>query len=316
MKITRKSDTSQNSIEQKIFAHGADLAVTDDDCSAGLWFSNTPQHQSQRVGTIGSCMLDESSKAADFLTQCATYMHSEHQCQHVIGPMNGNTWLTHRLILESNGRTPFQMEPMEPAHYYQLFLDADFEILSRYSSSYIDLTEEQQSFQHIENKLMKKGVQFRTIGFENYEKDLTAIHTLSLNSFSNNFLYTPLPLEIFMQNYLKAKDHIDTDMVILAEWQGNLAGFVFCMPDKMAEMMNTPKTVIVKTLAVDPTAALAGLGSVLVSQAHAIAKEKGYSEVVHALQHESNSSLRISQRFDAKVFRRYALMVKSFPSKP
>ena len=208
------------------------------------------------------------------------------------------------------------MEPMEPVHYYQLFLDADFEILSRYSSSCIDLTEEQQSFQHIENKLMKKGVQFRTIGFENYEKDLTAIHTLSLNSFSNNFLYTPLPLEIFMQNYLKAKDHIDTDMVILAEWQGNLAGFVFCMPDKMAEMMNTPKTVIVKTLAVDPTAPLAGLGSVLVSQAHAIAKEKGYSEAVHALQHESNSSLRISQRFDAKVFRRYALMVKSFPSKP
>jgi GNAT superfamily N-acetyltransferase len=312
MKITHKSDPSPNDIEQSIFAHGAEEAATDGGHAAGLWFSHTPEYDGNRVGAIGACILDESDTASAFLAQCADRLHSIHGCQHVIGPMNGNTWLTHRLILESSGRTPFQMEPIEPEHYHDVFLKADFKILSKYSSSTIDLTQEQRSFTKMENKLIEKGVKFRPIDPEKYDQDLEAIHALSLSSFSNNFLYTPLPLEMFMQNYLKAKDHIDADMVILAEWQGALAGFVFCMPDQAAEMHGLPKAVIVKTLAVDPGAPLAGLGSILVAKAHAIAKEKGYCEAIHALQHESNSSLRISQRFSAQVFRRYALMVKSF----
>ncbi len=312
MKIAHRSDSSHNDIEKKIFAHGAEEAVTDGDQAAGLWFSHTPEFSGRRVGAIGACKLDPSDAASAFLSQCADHLYSAHGCQHVIGPMNGNTWLKHRLILESSGRAPFQMEPIEPEHYHDIFLKAGFEILSKYSSSTIDLAQKQRAFAKMENKLIEKGVKFRPINPENYEQDLEAIHALSLISFSNNFLYTPLPLEMFMQNYLKAKDHIDSDMVILAEWQGALAGFVFCMPDKAAKMHGLPKAVIVKSLAVDPGAPLAGLGSILVAKAHAIAKEKGYREAIHALQHENNSSLRISQRFDAEVFRRYALMVKSF----
>ncbi|MFK7910511.1 MAG: GNAT family N-acetyltransferase [Akkermansiaceae bacterium] len=312
MKITHRSNSSLSDIEQKTLAHGAEEAATDGNQSAGLWFSHTPEYNGKRVGAIGACSLDDSDAASAFLSQCAEHLHTKHGCQHVIGPMNGNTWLTHRLILESNHRAPFQMESMEPWHYHDIFLNAGFEILSKYSSSSIDLTQEQRSFEKMESKLIEKGVQFRPIDPDNYEQDLEAIHALSLISFSNNFLYTPLPREVFMQNYLKTKDHIDTDMVILAEWQGALAGFVFCMPDKTAEMLDLPKTVIVKTLAVDPNAPLAGLGSMLVAKAHTIATEKGYCEAIHALQHENNSSLRISQRFGAEIFRRYALMVKSF----
>ena len=37
---------------------------------------------------------------------------------------------------------------------------------------------------------------------------------------------------------------------------------------------------------------------------------KGYARVVHALMHEANASVRVSDRFGGRVFRRYALWGK------
>ena len=316
MKIKYASDTPHGEIEAQIFAQGADEIASDGKHLAGLWFSHTPVHDGQQVGAIGACQLPDAPSASEFLTQCADHLHAKHGCKNIVGPMNGNTWLKHRLLLESNGRPAFAMEPMEPEHYLHAFTNAGFNILSRYSSSTIDLQSEQRSFKGLEDKLVKKGILFRNIKPKQYEQDLEAIHRLSLISFANNFLYTPLPLNAFMQTYQKAKDNIDIDMVILAEWHGKLVGFVFCMPDQSTETPDAPKTLIVKTLAVDPHARLAGLGSILVAKAHLMAQSKGYHEAIHALQHENNSSLRISQRFDAKVFRRYALVVKSYTNHP
>lgn len=67
---------------------------------------------------------------------------------------------------------------------------------------------------------------------------------------------------------------------------------------------------IVKTLAVDPEARCAGLGSLLVDELHRTAWEKGYTEAIHALQHETNTSLKITGRHHGGVFRRYALFSK------
>jgi len=69
--------------------------------------------------------------------------------------------------------------------------------------------------------------------------------------------------------------------------------------------------IVVKTLAVLPDREFSGLGTVLVANVHQKAKDKGFREAIHALQYEKNSSLRISQRFNSQVFRRYALMESS-----
>lgn len=226
--------------------------------------------------------------------------------------MNGNTWLKHRLVIESNGRDPFLMEPMEPEYFYDVYEAAGFSVLSRYSSSVIDLTKDQKNYDALGNRLKKQGIKLRNISVENFERDLGTIFDLSLISFANNFLYTPLSKKSFVSKYLSSQEHIDTDFVILAERNDELVGYVFCMPDLMAHQYGKKPAMIVKTLAALPERSLAGLGTVLVAEAQQRAKKKGYTEAIHALQYESNSSLRISQRFDAVIFRRYALMLKSF----
>ncbi len=39
----------------------------------------------------------------------------------VLGPMDGDTWGKHRLVIESDGRPPFLMEPHNPPHYVDAF---------------------------------------------------------------------------------------------------------------------------------------------------------------------------------------------------
>ena len=312
MKIITPTSTTQNSHHDSIFAQGADCIAIHGKLSAGLWFTETPSHQTQRIGTIGACEIDDTTQSVQFLTDCADYLHNEQECQTVVGPMNGNTWLRHRLVLESNERVPFLMEPMEPEHYLSTFRAAGFKIFSQYSSSSVDLTGEQPVFESLEKRLLQSGVTIRSIRPENFHADLIAIFKLSLISFCNNFLYTPIDQTSFVGKYQASQEHIDPELVLLAERDGELVGYVFCVPDLVATQRQQEPAIIVKTLAVLPERTLSGLGTVLVAKAQIRAKNKGYQEAIHALQYESNSSLRISKRFSAKVFRRYALMAQSF----
>jgi GNAT superfamily N-acetyltransferase len=136
------------------------------------------------------------------------------------------------------------------------------------------------------------------------------IYQVSLKSFANNFLYTPLEEGAFMDAYQKVRDRVDPDFVRIAERDGVACGFVFGIPDLEAVVRGEKPAVIVKTLAVDPDARCAGLGSLLVDELHRIGWEKGYTEAIHALQNETNTSLKITGRHHGEVFRRYALFSK------
>lgn len=313
--ITSTSLTAEQlTAEQKsIFTQGAGCIASDGNCSAGLWFDHTPEYHGRPIGTIGACQIDHSLESVQFLSDCADHLHQQHQCKTVVGPMNGNTWHQHRLILKSNKRQPFLMEPNEPGHFLSTFKAAGFSILSKYSSSVIDLTTAQPDFTSLKKRLQNQGVQIRSINshHQGFKQDLISIFQLSLQSFSHNFLYTPLQQESFVGKYQAAQQHIDPDLILLAERDNHLVGYVFCMPDLAAHQYKQQPAIIVKTLAALPDRSLSGLGTVLVAAAQERAKNKGYQEAIHALQYESNSSLRISKRFSAQVFRCYALMAKT-----
>ena len=297
--ITPTSNPSSE--QQSIFAQGASYLINEDECQIGVWTKNTPEYAGALAVTIGACSLSGSS-AVSFLKRCVSQIRAEHPGRIIIGPMNGNTWMKHRLILQTSDHKPFRMEPIEPKELLETFQSAGFNILSRYSSSTINLTEEPRDFTKLNHLVAKKGITIRTVSMDHFEQDLEAIYELSIHAFADNFLYTPLALEAFMHAYTKSKTLVDPELVLLAYRNNRLIGFVFCMPDEM------PNTLIVKTLATCPKERTAGLGTLLVAHAQQAARDKGYTQAIHALQYESNSSLRISQRFKAEKFRTYGLM--------
>jgi predicted N-acetyltransferase YhbS len=131
-----------------------------------------------------------------------------------------------------------------------------------------------------------------------------------LKCFSANFLYTPLAETEFVHSYGNIRNHVEPGFVRIAERGGKACGFVFGLRDLEARSRGEKPALIVKTLAVDPQSHCAGLGSLLVDVVHAAAYEQGYSESIHALEHESNTSRKITSRYGGCVFRSYALFAK------
>jgi len=185
--ITRAS--SLNSEHQAILAQGASYILSTGDCQLGVWTENTPEHEG----------------AVDFLISCVHLLKKKHPGRTILGPMNGNTWMKHRLIVETNEHAPFTMEPIEPIELLDIFKAAGFTALSSYSSSSINLLKPQRNFQKIAKLVERKGIVIRPIAMENFEQELESIYELSLLAFANNFLYTPIARELFMQSYVKIK---------------------------------------------------------------------------------------------------------------
>ncbi len=276
---------------------------------AALWWRDTPVMDGVSIGAIGDFEANDSEATSILLEGAADFLR-EKGCRIAVGPMNGNTWRAYRFVVESNGRGPFLLEPRNPAECPEWWENAGFSVLSQYSSSVIPLDGSGTIPPALKARLERSGVKIRELDPARYDEELGKIYQVSLKSFANNFLYTPLEEEAFLDAYRKVRDRVDPDFVRIAERDGVAGGFVFGIPDLEALARGEKPALIVKTLAVDPDARCAGLGSLLVDELHRIGWEKGYTEAIHALQHETNTSLKITGRHHGEVFRRYALFSK------
>ena len=276
---------------------------------AALWWRDTPAMDGAKIGTIGGFSADDGHATAALLEGAANYLR-EQGCRIAVGPLNRNTWQSHRFVVASSGRGPFLLEPQNFTEHPGWWESAGFSVLSRYSSSVMVLDGAEAISSAVRGRLVKSGVSVRKINLSRYDDELRAIHAISVKSFSANFLYTPLEESDFLAAYQKIREQVDPDLVRIAERDGLPCGFVFGIPDLEALGRGEKPALIVKTLAVDPEARCAGLGNLLVDDLHRSGREKGYTQAIHALQHETNSSLKITGRHHGEVFRRYALFSK------
>lgn len=263
----------------------------------------------ERIGAIGGFAAHDAESAIILLDK-ATDCLRDFGCRIAVGPMNGNTWRRYRFVIESDGRSPFLLEPRNPAEYPDWWRQAGFAELSRYSSSIIREDGNPTVAPGLKDRLVRSGIVIRKLDPNCYDDELRTIHRISLQSFVGNFLYTPLDETAFLEAYRKVRERVDPDLVRIAERDGVPCGFVFAIRDLEAEARGEVPALVVKTLAVDPASRCAGLGSLLIDEVHRLGWEKGYTEAIHALQHETNTSLKITGRHHGQVFRRYALFSK------
>lgn len=277
---------------------------------AALWWKESPAMEGHQLGAIGGFAASDPDTAKQLLDlACDTLRH--HGCTIAVGPMNGNTWRRYRFVVESDNQAPFLLEPSQPPEYPLWWQAVGFTELVRYSSSLMSLPAPRSAPDQVCERLTQNGVRIRTLNPDHFETELKIIYDIGLRSFAANFLYTPLEERAFIESYLKVRDHIDPRFIRIAEKDGIPCGFVFGIPDLNALQLGKKPALIVKTLAVDPQSRCAGLGSLLVDEIQQAAAEAGYTQAIHALQHESNTSLKITKRNAGEKFRQYALFQKT-----
>ncbi|MBB5352246.1 GNAT superfamily N-acetyltransferase [Haloferula luteola] len=275
----------------------------------GLWYEQAPEGMGGRVGCLGGFEARDEAAAGWVLEKGCARLR-EMGCAMAVGPMDGNTWRRHRWVTDRRERPAFFMEPCNPPEWPVWWAKAGFDVLSRYSSSRIQLGEMRPNLKALERRLTAEGVQLRPLAMARFEEELGGIYQVCISSFSKNFLYTPLDRESFVGMYAPLREVIQSEFVWVAGNGDELCGFVFGVPDVAAQQRGEEADFIVKTLAVLPDKRWAGLGSLLVDRVQQSAMDAGFRHGIHALQRETNPSLRITDRFGGQRMRGYVLMSK------
>lgn len=273
---------------QRLEAPGACLSI----------WRDAPSFGEARTAALGAFACDNPDAGAALIARAARQLSDEGFAA-VIGPMDGDTWSAHRLVIESDGSQPFLMEPANPPHHPAAFNTAGFDVAARYVSSITRCAAPLSA-------RLPQGVTLRAFNAADADRELARLHEFSLQAFSRNAFYKPISRERFLAMYQPVLGAVDTDLAILAEDETSaLVGFCFAIPN-YAEGA-TPRSVILKTLA----SSRKGVGAALADELHSRAARKGFERVIHALMHESNASVQLSERFGGRVFRRYALWGKT-----
>jgi len=258
-----------------------------------------------KAASIGSYECIEDQEASSYLLSYAVRLARGKSYAYLIGPMEGSTWNNYRFSLDHDYPN-FLMEPYHHLYYNQQFRDSGFEDLASFFSARVTSPEVDESrYQQLHDFYLKQGARIREMDMENLDEDLGKLGKASLEGFQDNFLYTPIEVEDFVQKYRGLKDLIQPDLVqIVEDDEGKVQAFIFCIPDYLDP---SAQSLIIKTLVKRNSRSFAGIGRYLNLRAHKIARDKGYSQVIHALMFADNISLQISRKNGGELFKQYQL---------
>ena len=290
------------------------VLVDDDGKTSGqcsVWWRNTPIYARHNLGLIGHYSVRDG-EAARLILQHACGELAAQGCTLAVGPMDGGTSKRYRLITERGSEPVFFLEPDNPDDWPGHFLDNGFTPLATYTSALNeDLTNEDPRMREVADRIGSLGIRIQHLNPQHVEDQLHRIYTVSRMSFQHNFLNTPITEEEFVEQYRKFLRFVQPELTLIAVHNDHPVGFLFALPDWLeAQRGQEVKTVVLKTVAVVPWRQTAGLGGLLVGRGQRIARELGYTRVIHALMHETNKSRGISRRY-ARTIRRYALFGKA-----
>jgi GNAT superfamily N-acetyltransferase len=275
-----------------------------------LWWRQTPAHEGHTLGYVGHYAVSDPA-AATALFDVALQRLAAEGSTLAVGPLDGNTWQRYRLITERGVEPPFFLEPDNPDEWPGQFTAAGFTPLAQYYSALnCDLTSADPRSSELATKVANLGITVKPLTPERFDEEMRRVHALSLASFCDNFLYTPINEADFMAQYAPIRPHLRPELVLLAERGETLVGFIFAIPNLLQAQSGRPMdTAIIKTMAVHPAHAGIGLGSLLMARCEQAVRAVGFTRAIHALFHESNRSGRISGH-SARVIRRYTLFAR------
>lgn len=282
---------------------------------AWLWWKDLPVLPGERLGVIGQFSADGPDVAAALLKKAGQTLASQ-GCTMAVGPMDGSTWHRYRFVTEPGTEPPYFPEPTNPPEWPLWWQKAGYDVLAPYTSTVADdLQRQDPRVDAVAERLRATGIAIRPLSLATFTDELSRIYDVSIESFQENYLYTPLPAEAFLGQYLPLQSRVEPELVLIAEKGSFPVGYVFAVPDfAQAGLGEKLDVIIVKTLAVRPGRACAGLGAWLLAEVHRSARALGFRRAIHALMHESNRSRNLSAHY-ARTIRRYELLAKKLPSR-
>jgi len=239
-------------------------------------------------GYIGCFDMDDKDSGVE---QLSAYVEELKNAGHkrIVGPINGDTWHSYRLVSWCSGDAAFPMEPQNPLWYNEVYADCGFVLVKKYHTDKFSLV----------NIEAPQNTNLALVLRPFKPDDLPLIYDLSLNGFDENFLYNAISYDDFAALYTPMLPMIDPELMLIAELDGWPAGFLFSF---VAE-----ERLILKSMATLPQCRGYGVGSLLMAQVLATGRAKGLKTAVAALMSDDNVSRHIVSKYGSEQIREYTV---------
>jgi len=167
-----------------------------------LWTRAASSLKGRTLGFIGHYFADSREASSSILATAVEELRRQ-RCDLAVGPIDGSTWRRYRFVTESSTSPAYFMEPTNPPEWPIWWEDAGFQPLAGYHSSLnsnTPVSKDQLELLAIGGNAA--GLSLRVINLDRFEEELVAIYRLSCESFTDNFLYSPITWEEFRAMYL------------------------------------------------------------------------------------------------------------------
>jgi hypothetical protein len=154
---------------------------------ASLWWRDLPVHPDGRLGYVGHYAAADEAASTALLDHGARVL-TDHGCALAVGPIDGTTWRSYRLVTERGDRPPFFLEPQNPSEWPGHFRAAGFAELAHYTSALVeDIAPESAKITAAAERLESAGYRFRGLDVGAVDRELHGLFEVSLAAFAGNF---------------------------------------------------------------------------------------------------------------------------------
>ncbi|HLT88762.1 MAG TPA: hypothetical protein VKZ57_14320 [Sphingobacterium sp.] len=275
---------------------------------AVLYINKEISFKDKNVGLVGAYEAQENEEAVEQLFQAIEKRAKEQGLDFLIGPMNGSTWENYRF--HDHPQKPLFFMEMKHHHYYaKQWKSIGFQPIAHYYSAVATIAPRRNDkIGQIKNRLLRDGIVIRKIGMDNYKADLKKLYPFLLESFKQNFLYTPISESSFLEKYLPLRPVLKPGFVQIAEYEGRIVGVLLGTDDLLNP---ASKTLIIKTLARSPERLYRGLGLVLVDEFYQKGISQKYQQIIFAFMIDEGDATPLSDQYNGQLLKTYTLYGKS-----
>lgn len=255
-----------------------------------------PMWDGTPAATVGGFSCKSAESGAAVLALAITFA-KENGKRCILGPMDGDTWHSYRIVTQTDDSPAFLMEPGAQPQALEALKSAGFVEISSYFSARAEIAQTAQT-----PPPPTTAFSIEPWDGNNPEGLFDQVFDLSIAAFANNAFYKPITRDAFLAMYMPMVPMLRQDLIFFARRPDqSLAGFLFGTPN-FAEGPK-PKSAILKTYA----SLEKGAGQHLAYAFHSSAAAAGFETAIHALIHSDNLSALRSASEGADVFRRYGL---------
>jgi len=191
------------------------------------------RYHHDKVAFFGFFESIDDEQVAKVLFESATVWVKEQGAEVLRGPTNYSMNDVAGLLIHGFDQSPYILMPYNPPFYQGLLEKNGFRLAMRFLA--YEVTAGTIRFprflDRLERRLNDGDIQIRPLNLKELARDFKMICDIMNQAWAENWGFTPVSFEESMEDFRKVKIFAPHDLILIAEYQGQPAGFAIALPD-------------------------------------------------------------------------------------